>query len=121
MTAPQAAASSEPCRPARVRWPIAGHTLTATGTFESSFGGKGFNEALGVGRLGVPTWLVGRVGESDGVALAEQLEGSGEGVNCDGVTRCEEEHTGLAVQINTTAADVVGSRFTVVCQAPHPH
>ena len=62
-------------------YPAPGHTMTVLGSYESSFGGKGFNEALCVGRLNVPTWLVGRVGESDGPRLNSQFQGSG--VNCD--------------------------------------
>lgn len=56
---------------------MAGETLTGN-SFFSTPGGKGANQAVAVARLGVPTQMVGRVGNDDfGQQLLAQLRSTG--------------------------------------------
>ena len=55
-------------------WPQEGTSVTDVGTFASAPGGKGANEAVAVAKLGVPVYLVGRVGEDElGVGVRENF------------------------------------------------
>lgn len=76
------------------RFPVAGETLTGQSFFTAT-GGKGANQAVAVARLGVPTQMVGRVGDDDfGRQLRAQLRSSG--VDDTAVLLDESVHSGVA-------------------------
>ncbi len=68
------------------RLPRPGETLPAT-SFETVPGGKGANQAVAASRLGVETWMIGRVGDdSYGEALLENMRSAGvdvSGISCE--------------------------------------
>jgi ribokinase len=75
--------------------PTPGETLTGH-SFEMVPGGKGANQAVAVARLGVPTVMVGRVGnDTFGQALLHGLQTSG--VTADRILTDAETHSGVAV------------------------
>lgn len=77
------------------RLPKPGETLTGH-SFETVSGGKGANQAVAVARLGVPTEMVGRVGnDAFGLELLNSLKASG--VGCDRVLTDSATHSGVAV------------------------
>ncbi|HEY9627920.1 MAG TPA: ribokinase [Coleofasciculaceae cyanobacterium] len=77
------------------RIPAAGETLIGH-SFATVPGGKGANQAVAVARLGVPTQMVGRVGNDlFGQDLLKALEESG--VGCDRLTIDTSTHSGVAV------------------------
>ena len=77
------------------RLPKPGETLTGH-SFETVSGGKGANQAVAVARLGVPTEMVGRVGnDAFGLELLNSLKSSG--VGCDRVLTDSATHSGVAV------------------------
>jgi ribokinase len=59
------------------RLPVAGETLLGRDFFKAP-GGKGANQAVAVARLGIPSYIVGRVGtHSFGAELIDSLQASG--------------------------------------------
>ncbi|MBF2049041.1 MAG: ribokinase [Elainella sp. C42_A2020_010] len=77
------------------RIPAPGETLTGH-RFETVPGGKGANQAVAVARLGIPTQMVGRIGnDTFGQALLQGLQASS--VNCDAVLTEATTHSGVAM------------------------
>jgi ribokinase len=77
------------------RLPAAGETLQGYEFFTAA-GGKGANQAVAAARLGIPTQLVGRLGQDDfGRQLLAQLQAAG--VGTDGVLVDEATSSGVAV------------------------
>ena len=77
------------------RLPQPGETLIGT-QFETIPGGKGANQAVAIGKLGLPVALIGRVGADDfGQGLLAALTRSQ--VKADGVYVDPQAHTGMAV------------------------
>ncbi len=75
--------------------PKPGETLTGS-NFATIPGGKGANQAVAVARLGVPTQMIGRVGQDAfGETLLAELATSG--VNCDRVLIDSTVHSGVAM------------------------
>jgi ribokinase len=91
------------------RAPAAGETVLAKG-FASSGGGKGANQAVAAARMGVPTRLVGCVGDDVfGARLARDLAAAGVGTHA--LTIEAETTTGLAVIVVDDRAE---NRIVVV-------
>ncbi len=77
------------------RLPRPGETLLGT-DFLTTPGGKGANQAVAAAKLGVPTWMVGRVGgDSFGQELLAGLQATG--VRGDRVLIDPTTHTGVAL------------------------
>lgn len=77
------------------RLPLPGESLTGHNFF-TAFGGKGANQAVMAARLGIETYMVGRVGnDSFGQELLGSLQESG--VICDRVFVDPSIHSGVAV------------------------
>jgi ribokinase len=77
------------------RLPLPGESLTGHNFF-TAFGGKGANQAVMAARLGMTTYLVGRVGnDTFGQELLGSLQESG--VICDRVFVDPSIHSGVAV------------------------
>jgi ribokinase len=77
------------------RLPLPGESLTGHNFF-TAFGGKGANQAVMAARLGMTTYMVGRVGnDSFGQELLGSLQESG--VICDRVFVDPSTHSGVAV------------------------
>lgn len=77
------------------RLPTPGETLMGH-RFESIPGGKGANQAVAAARLGIPTQLVGRVGnDSFGQELLKGLRASH--VGCDRILIDDSIHSGVAM------------------------
>jgi ribokinase len=77
------------------RLPLPGETLLGS-DFLTALGGKGANQAVAVAKLGVPTWMVGRVGGDEfGQRLLAGLDAVG--VNRDRVYLDESIHSGVAI------------------------
>ena len=87
---------------------------SATGTFRQIAGGKGANEAVAIARLGVKTYLQGKVGcDSLGVGMLAHLQEMGFGLlDTSGVTQDKTAMTGVAVQVRSKSEE---ERMTVVC------
>ena len=84
---------------------------TTLGKFSLVPGGKGACEAIAVALLGVPTFMVARIGEDVlGNDLLERMEQAG--VNIDCVKRDANEATGVAVQLKMNSS---GQRTHVIC------
>jgi ribokinase len=77
------------------RLPIAGETIQGYEFFTAA-GGKGANQAVAAARLGIPTQMVGRLGNDDfGRRLLAELHSTG--VGTDGVLVDEATSSGVAV------------------------
>ncbi len=77
------------------RLPIPGETLLGHDFFTAP-GGKGANQAVAVAKLGIPTYMVGRVGkDAQGNSLISSLQTYG--VSTDYVLTDTEAHSGVAV------------------------
>ncbi len=77
------------------RFLVVGETLTGHG-FSMVTGGKGANQAVAVARLGVPTFMVGRVGkDAFGQALLASLQA--DRVDCRAVLVDDAIHSGVAL------------------------
>ncbi len=77
------------------RLPRPGETLPAT-SFETVPGGKGANQAVAASRLGVETWMIGRVGDdSYGEALLENMRSAG--VDVSGISYETGVSSGIAL------------------------
>lgn len=77
------------------RLPIAGETIKGHEFFTAG-GGKGANQAVAVAKLGIPTQLVGRLGDDDfGRQLLRHLQSAG--VQTEGVLVDETTSSGVAV------------------------
>ncbi len=77
------------------RLPLPGETLLGS-DFVTTPGGKGANQAVAVAKLGVPTWMVGRVG-NDGFGRDLLAGLQAVGVNGDRVAVDPTCHTGVAI------------------------
>lgn len=76
------------------RIPVSGETLIARDIL-TTVGGKGRNQAAGVGRLGGNVYLIGRIGkDTDGHILYKSLKESG--VHLEGIEFDEKESSGKA-------------------------
>lgn len=90
------------------RLPVRGETLLGYDFFTAP-GGKGANQAVAAARLGVPTYMVGRVGgDSFGGELLASLQASG--VRTDGVLVDEAAGSGVAV----IAVDDAGDNHIII-------
>ena len=77
------------------RLPVAGETLTGHEFFTAG-GGKGANQAVAAAKLGIPTQMVGRLGNDDfGRQLLRHLQAAD--VQTDGVLVDETTSSGVAV------------------------
>ena len=77
------------------RLPIPGETLLGHDFFTAP-GGKGANQAVAVAKLGIPTYMVGRVGkDAEGNSLLASLQSYG--VSTDYVLTDTEAHSGVAI------------------------
>lgn len=77
------------------RLPIAGETLQGSEFFTAA-GGKGANQAVAAARLGISTYMVGRVGDDDfGQQLLSGLNAAG--VHTDGILIDAAVSSGVAV------------------------
>jgi len=90
------------------RLPMAGETINGN-NFLTAGGGKGANQAVAAARLGIPTKIVGRVGND---SFGQQLLVSLQTANVDtaGVVVDENIHTGVAV----IAVDASGQNSIIV-------
>lgn len=85
------------------RLPATGETLTGD-TFFTVGGGKGANQAVASASLGVPTKMIGRVGDdSFGTGLIDSLKGYG--VDTDGVLVTPGQSSGVALITVNAAGD----------------
>ncbi|GAB4369568.1 MAG: ribokinase [Elainellaceae cyanobacterium] len=77
------------------RLPVPGETLTGH-EFATVPGGKGANQAVAIARLGVPTFMVGRIGnDAFGQELLTSLQEAG--VRCDRILTDASTTSGIAV------------------------
>jgi ribokinase len=88
------------------RLPIAGETLSGTHFFTAE-GGKGGNQAVAAARLGIPTYMVGRVGNDDfGRQLLATLKSAG--VDTEAVWVDDTIHSGVAsIVVNETGENSI--------------
>ncbi|NMG06454.1 ribokinase [Brasilonema sp. UFV-L1] len=97
------------------RLPVAGETLLGQ-SFLQAPGGKGANQAVASARLGVSTYIVGRVGaDSFGAELVNSLQSSG--VQTDNVFVDETVSSGVAIII----VDVKGENQIIVVPGANGH
>ncbi len=90
------------------RLPKPGETLAGISFFTAS-GGKGANQAVAAAKLGMTTWMIGRVGrDSFGQELVESLQQSG--VKCDRILIDESTTSGIA----TIAVEDTGENTIVI-------
>ena len=90
------------------RLPVPGETLIGH-TFSTVSGGKGANQAVAVARLGIPTFMVGRVGGDDfGQDLLTSLQTNG--VQTNGVLVEQSARSGVAM----IAVDDQGENHIIV-------
>lgn len=90
------------------RLPVRGETLLGYDFFTAP-GGKGANQAVAVARLGVPAYMVGRVGkDSFGAQLLDSLQEFG--VRSEGVLMNEAASSGVAV----IAVDDAGDNHIII-------
>ena len=77
------------------RVPQIGETASAVSS-KSGCGGKGANQAVQIARLGVPTYMVGKVGKDQmGNALCESLRGAGVNTRYLGIDASSETGMGI--------------------------
>jgi ribokinase len=77
------------------RLPASGETILGSG-FVTTPGGKGANQAVALAKLGVPTVMIGRVGNDDfGRSLLTDL--AQHNINIDGILVDPTRHSGVAV------------------------
>ncbi len=77
------------------RIPAPGETLIGN-RFETFFGGKGANQAVGVARLGYPVSMIAKVGDDEiGERLRRGLHDAG--VNARGITAAAQTSSGVAL------------------------
>ena len=88
------------------RFPVPGETLTGNG-FETLPGGKGANQAVALGRLGMPIKMAGRIGNDVfGKSYMENFARSG--VDTEAVDTVEGASTGIAdILINADAENYI--------------
>jgi sugar/nucleoside kinase (ribokinase family) len=92
------------------KWPEKGGTTR--GQMRRHLGGRGGNEAIAVRRLGVPTFLVGCVGNDDnGELLCNTL--AKEGIEMEGVAMVEGLETRMSVLLTSTDR----RKLTVFCES----
>jgi ribokinase len=97
------------------RLPTPGETLMGH-SFESISGGKGANQAVAAARLGIPTQLVGRVGnDSFGQELLQGLQASL--VGCDRILIDHSIHSGVAM----IAVDDASENHIIVIPGANGH
>ncbi|GJM42217.1 MAG: ribokinase [Ardenticatenaceae bacterium] len=86
--------------------PAPGETLFGN-SFITVPGGKGFNQAVAAGRLGVATQFIGRVGQDTfGVGLLEMI--AAEPVDISGILADPDSGTGLAIiNVNAQAENTI--------------
>ena len=97
------------------RLPQSGETLIGK-TFETIPGGKGANQAVATAQLGVPTQMIGRVGnDAFGDSLRVSLRGYG--VGCDRVTTDPLAPSGVAL----IEVDDTGENHIVVVPGANDH
>lgn len=86
------------------RFPVPGETLTGGG-FETLPGGKGANQAVALGRLGMPVTMAGRIGDDVfGKSYMENFAANG--VGTEAVDTVPGASTGIAnILINDTDAE----------------
>lgn len=90
------------------RLPKPGETLAGISFFTAS-GGKGANQAVAAAKLGMTTWMIGRVGgDSFGQELVESLQQSG--VKCDRIFIDETTASGIA----TIAVEDTGENTIII-------
>ncbi len=90
------------------RLPKPGETLAGISFFTAS-GGKGANQAVAAAKLGMTTWMIGRVGgDSFGQELLESLQQSG--VKCDRIFIDETTTSGIA----TIAVEDTGENTIII-------
>ena len=81
------------------RFPQPGETLTGT-SFSTIPGGKGANQAVALGRLDMPVWMAGSVGD-DAFGESYLRNFRENGVNTDLVRICKGQTTGTAsIEVN---------------------
>jgi ribokinase len=94
------------------RFPQPGETISGS-DFYTAPGGKGANQAVAAGRLGVPTRMIGRVGgDVFGQALLDSLKGNGVDTGC--VLVDESQPSGVAV---ITVDDAAENNIIIVAGA----
>jgi ribokinase len=97
------------------RLPAPGETLMGH-SFESIPGGKGANQAVAAARLGIPTQLVGRVGNDKfGQELLQGLQASL--VGCDPILIDDSIHSGVAM----IAVDDASENHIIVIPGANGH
>jgi ribokinase len=97
------------------RFLAVGETLVGTG-FDIVPGGKGANQAIATARLGVPTAMVGRVGnDAFGKDLLAGLRAND--VDCSGISVDPTSHSGVAV----ITVDAQGDNTIVVIPGANGH
>ena len=81
------------------RMPLQGETIPGKGFFTNP-GGKGANQAVAAAKSGVPTYLIGAVGQD---LFGDQLVSGlvGHGVRCDELARTKDVETGVAVVLRS--------------------
>src|SRR5688500_9653663 len=90
------------------RLPVAGETIKGHEFFTAG-GGKGANQAVAVAKLGIPTQIVGRLGDDDfGRQLLRHLQAAG--VQTEGVVVDESTSSGVAV----ITVDDVGENHIII-------
>ncbi len=97
------------------RLPVAGETLLGQDFFKAP-GGKGANQAVALARLGISTYMVGRVGgDSFGEELVNSLQESG--VRTENLFVDETVSSGVAI----IAVDVKGENQIIVIPGANGH
>ena len=87
-------------------FPVGGETLTGS-SFRTTFGGKGANQAVALGRLGVPVMMAGRVGnDAFGEAYLEHFRANGVDTS---LTDRADTTTGVAdIFVNDAGENFIG-------------
>ena len=100
------------------RFPQPGETLTGT-SFSTIPGGKGANQAVALGRLDMPVWMAGSVGD-DAFGESYLRNFRENGVNTDLVRICKGQTTGTAsIEVNaegeTTSSSYLPPTAHAIC------